>query len=679
LRNERFEKNTRLIWAIIVVGWLFALTAAYFWAHKPFNSAVVLGLGRSVVSILFWLSVIGLAAALGRRLWGGLLADESPLTRLALSAGVGLGVLSLLILGLGLLSLLRSWTVWGMLIVLTLLLRRQLMGVLRDVRRAWSAGMRPQNPFQYLLAIYGGVRLSFSFLEALTPPTSWDTLVYHLTGPRLYVDLGRVAHPIDLPYLGFPQLGQMQFTLGLLTIGDGPASLFHFGYGILALVITGSLAARYFGPRAAWLAGGILLSVPTLFSLMSRAYVDVTLLFYATGALYVLLRWREEKETRWLWLLGLLLGFCGGIKYTAVAIPFAMVLSILWISRREGWRVGLGRVSLVAGVAVVSVLPWLIENALTTGNPVYPFLLSTGRYWDAWRRWWYDRPGTGLAAKAPWRLLVAPLEATVLGTEGTSRYDATIGPLLLGGSALLPLIWRTLRRGERAVVGHLLSFCGAGYLLWLTGLARTSLLLQTRLLLPVFGAVSVIGGLAFEKLEHLNSSKLDVAWIARAVIVLTLSLSLFSGAIDFLKRKPLRFIVGLESREEYLTRRLGGHFVVLDYLNHEMPDDATVLFLWEPRSYYCTIDCRPDALLDRWLHHTYRYGPNSAAIADAWRERGVTHILLHRMGYDMIREAKFDPLHDEDASTLSQLIQQELTLLEEVGGTYEVYALTGEQ
>ena len=45
---------------------------------------------------------------------------------------------------------------------------------------------------------------------------------------------GRLGHPIDLPYLGFPALGQMQFTLGMLLIGDGVAALLHFGYGLLA-------------------------------------------------------------------------------------------------------------------------------------------------------------------------------------------------------------------------------------------------------------------------------------------------------------------------------------------------------------------------------------------------------------------------------------------------------------
>ena len=51
-------------------------------------------------------------------------------------------------------------------------------------------------------------------------------------------------------------------------------------------------------------------------------------------------------------------------------------------------------------------LPWLLKNLLLTGNPTYPFFFD-GVYWDSWRTWWYDRPGTGLWYTKPWRLLMA--------------------------------------------------------------------------------------------------------------------------------------------------------------------------------------------------------------------------------------------------------------------------------
>src|SRR5690606_8385540 len=160
----------------------------------------------------------------------------------------------------------------------------------------------------------------------LAPPVKWDSLVYHLTAPRLYLEASRIGHPIDVPYLGFPALGQMHFLLALLFGLDRAAALFHFGYGLMALIVTVALAKRLFGETAGRYAAAVLLSVPGFFSVIAAPYVDIALLFYTSAGFYFLMRWREaylagEAERGWLLLLGLFLGFAGGLKYTAVATP----------------------------------------------------------------------------------------------------------------------------------------------------------------------------------------------------------------------------------------------------------------------------------------------------------------------------------------------------------------------
>jgi hypothetical protein len=206
--------------AAAVILWLFAVVTLYFWAHKPFDVTIAAGLGRSLLNVAAWIGLTWLGTAIGRRAAGGLLADESPVLRLALGAGLGLGLLSLLTLGLGLAGLLRPLIVWGLVLGLGVLLRRDLRASLADLRTgAYGRAPlfpRPAGGFQRWLAVYVLASLALSFLTALAPPTGWDALVYHLTGPRLFVEAGRVTHPIDLPYLGFPQLGEMQFTLGML-------------------------------------------------------------------------------------------------------------------------------------------------------------------------------------------------------------------------------------------------------------------------------------------------------------------------------------------------------------------------------------------------------------------------------------------------------------------------------
>ncbi len=683
-QNESSPHHNNLVstsrWAVMVTAvvlWLFAIVAAYFWAHKPLDAGILAGLGRSSLSVVVWIGMTWLAAAMGRRIVGGLLVDETPSLRLSIAAGLGLGLLSLLTLGLGLVGLLRPAVAWGLVLGLGLLLRHDMQACLADLRAIQLP--RPTHGFQRWLAVYMGGSLLLTFLAALAPPTGWDALVYHLTGPRLFLEAGRVTHPIDLPYLGFPQLGEMQFTLGMLLVGDGVASLLHFGYGLLGVAITAALAQRVFGKDVAWLAAALLLSVPSLLSLMSRAYVDATLLFYVTAAYYAFTRWRElraQREMRdslkWLQLTGVLGGFSIGVKYTAVAVPVALGLSLAWTSRHDGLRAVTGQLAHLAAITGAIALPWFLENWLTTGNPSYPFFFS-GSHWDAWRAWWYDRPGTGLAASAPWRLLIAPLEATILGTEGGEPYDATIGPLLLIAVPLLAIVWQNLKRKERATTSHMIFFFGVNYGLWLIGLARSALLVQTRLLLPFFGLVSILGAVALDRLATLRRPQFDVSWLARAVISLVLALLLFSTLTTFLQVNPMPVTVGLESRDDYLARRLGTYYRAMTAVN-ALPPESRVIFLWEPRSYTCQVDCWPDALLDRFLHLTYLY-PDADMIARVWAGEGVTHVLLYQAGMNAIIQTGFDPITPRDLAIMRDLQAHHLSPVGEWGDAYTLYRL----
>jgi len=666
---------------VCVIAWLFVMTTIYFWAHKPFDSAVVSGLGGAVLNIAVWLVIVWIGTALGLWLASRPLAELPAGPRLAFASGIGLGVVSLGVLCLGLVGLLTRPVAWGGVLVLGTLLRRHMVDVVRCLRLLRFP--HPENRFQRWVLIYCCASLVMAFLTALAPPTGWDSLVYHLTGPKLFTEAGHITHGVDLPYLGFPQLMEMQFTLGLLLAGEGVAPLLHFGYGLLAVILVAWLARRVFGADAAWIAVGALLSVPTLIRLMTRAYVDISLLFYATAAFCGLICWRDaarhgavQTERGWLWMIGLCCGLCGAVKYTAAGVVLAIGLNLVVASRRSRIDVLARRLGLVALAAGLAVLPGLAENWLTTGNPVYPFFSLAGIYWDEWRRWWYDRPGTGLMATAPARLVFALLEASAVGTEGTSLYGATIGPVLVPGVFMLFAVWRFLNAEERALAGHMLGFFGVNYAVWLVGLARTALLFQARLLLPAFGVCAVLSGVAWERVRCLNRRRLDVGWIARAVMSLALGLMLFSQVVGVVSLGPLRTVLGAESRTDYLTRRLGWYYVVVEELNRDLSPDSKVLFLWEPRTYHCQVECVPDALLDRWLHTTRLYGYDADVIAEAWRAEGVTHVLVYETGLEQIVEAAFDPVTRDDLRVLDELLVRHMTRVETWDEHYALYELT---
>jgi hypothetical protein len=152
---------------------------------------------------------------------------------------------------------------------------------------------------------------------------------------------------------------------------------------------------------------------------------------------------------------------------------------------------------------------------------------------------------------------------------------------------------------------------------------------------------------------------------------LVLALTILDLGLLTLRIDPLPYLVGLETRDVYLTRRLGAHYAAMQQLNTDLPSEAVVVFLWEPRSYYCQHDCRPDSILDTFPHLVYQYG-SAGAIAGAWQQEGVTHVLIHRSGLEFVLSESPEVV---DTTVLNELEAQFLRPVFEVGRAYQVYAL----
>ena len=100
------NKNSNARWLIAVsvaVVWVFAIYATYYWAHKPFSEANLV----IMLDVVVWLGLLLVATSLGRlsRCW---FDYSTPLEEIVFSAALGLGALSLLTFGLGLVGLCQA-------------------------------------------------------------------------------------------------------------------------------------------------------------------------------------------------------------------------------------------------------------------------------------------------------------------------------------------------------------------------------------------------------------------------------------------------------------------------------------------------------------------------------------------------------------------------------------------
>lgn len=219
---------------------------------------------------------------------------------------------------------------------------------------------------------------------------------------------------------------------------------------------------------------------------------------------------------------------------------------------------------------------------------------------------------------------------------------------------------------------------GVGYALWLAQVGWSALLVQSRLLLSVFPLLACLCAAGFEGLSALSSERLRVRWLVGAVIGVVLTLTGIEWAQNALARNPAALWLGRQSETDYLRQELGWYAIAVEEIN-KLPEGSKVIFLWEPRTYYCAeprLLCEPDALLDRWWHlRQTENDPSSEAIAARWRAAGATHVLVFETGRAFVESERFDPLTPEDWAELETLRTQELRLVTDFDGAYQLYAL----
>lgn len=686
------QSRRRQLLPIVAVAWVVLVTSAYFAVHKPGNPeqfsalagapGAVAGtlaalrleaLAKSAGSLAGLLATLGVASVLGRP-WMRALRGMEGRSQIALQLGAGLAGLSYLVLAMGALGAYSRWAAWGITAISLPFALRQWVRRLRG----WRVRLPGARADRWLAGFVLGLLL-LGAISALAPPTAWDSLVYHLTGPRLYLEAGRITHDLDLPYLGFPQAGSMLFLWGMLLAGDRVPQLIQLSFGLLTIALLPQVVRRV-APGRSWLAAAILLGVPTAQLLLGWAYVE-WIVAYAGLASFVLLTANSTptdsaaqaigaERIGQIVLAGLLASLALNTKYTAVWMVAGLVL-VAYLRRRS-----FAEAALFGGSVCIFLAPFLLKNWVLTSNPIYPFLFS-GTFWDPYRAAWYSRAGTGLGLR---ELIVAPWEATIWGLEGGyfeghPSYGATIGPILLG---LIPL---ALLRFKGALPEHtklktaLLVLCATAYLGWLAQLAFSQLLVQTRLLFPVLPELAVLAAAGFDGIGSLGRRGRSARFIIGGLLGFVLALTALQAALGFFAASPLGVIGGSEPEQEFLNSRLGQHAVAMQALDR-LPEDSRVRFLWEPRSYYCPsgLTCEPDSLLDRWWHER-RLGAGHGELLAGWRQQGVTHVLYYRLGAEAVRSAGFDPLNDEDWKELERFLTEDLVVAETFGDAYVLYRL----
>ncbi len=669
---------TQKLIPFLLLIWLVAALIGYVAGHKPFSAEELLVWLQAAGQALTALTILALAGGLGERI---LPAAPASLTRAALSAGLGLGILGLSAQAVGIFLGAGAAFSGGILLAAAWFAGRKSLAWLKNFRAL--ACLAPFPPF---LGILLAVLLIPPFLTALAPPLAFDALVYHLALPQLALRTGHIAYTPDLMFAGMPQLTESLYLLAFSLAGAPAAAFLGFLLGMLALLGLSAFTAEKLSPRAGQGALMALLCGETLVRELAWGYVDWAAFLFGTLVFLSLAEWQKERALRWQLLAGVFVGLALSVKYTAgVILPGALVFFALQRGRpaREKMMDGL-RLCLSAALVFS---PWLLRNLAWTGNPLYPLIFPAAAMTAPRLASFQNLP--------PWRgwadVLILPWQATMLGIEDKEGFSASIGPLLLilsAAACLRPAPKADAAKNKGLFLAAALTL--TGMFVWLVGSRLALLLIQTRLYLVFFPAWAFLAGAGLDALEKISLPGLRLGKIFRALVFVPLIFAVLNGLKDFSARGTAGYWLGTLSAEEYRARNLGALPAAMQSVN-ALPAGSRVLFLWETRGLDCLPRCDPDETIDRWYEEIHTPGgvlPGTRAALSAgaasprgaeeiirgWRALGYTHILVFQNGVDFVRAEAGSRLTRQDWQTFDETIRL-LHQQETIGGVYQLYAL----
>ncbi len=661
------NKHRNLIFGTIAIFWLFSLVLGYFIYHKPFTPDFVGVLAQAAWRVTLAFVIVAICGGVGRTLIT--MESHHPLTRLSVQAGLGLGLLALLLMMIGFVGGFHELTFALLLLGLAFLFRRNILAWMRS----WSGLLSFWKESSRFWKICGGLAvaiLGLGLLTALAPPIKYDALMYHLTMPQAYLRSGSFSYLPWIVMTGMPQTTEMLHTLAMSLGGAQGAAVLGWFFAFLALLgLAGFVHSRLDNP-AGWVAPLSLLAGFTFAISTAWAYVDWLGLFFGLCAIICLDSWRISGGWRMLFFAGIFAGFVFSTKYTGGFLSIALFGAFTWncIQRREKFFPNL---FVLVGGAILVAFPWLARNWVNTGNPVYPFFLPGGAM-DAVRIGVYQ----GLPAWGDWRdFLLLPIRATVIGSETAEGYSVSTGPLLLGLGALAWVGYRKLSADQKATLQNAAWIACLGLVLWAVANQASGYLIQTRMYFSIFPAFAILAAFGFFGVRRLEISGLRMSRVLQAVIILVLGLNTLEVFLAFNRSGVLPLLSGILNEKQYRENNLGWYSVAMDDIQ-QLPDGELVRLIYEPRGYYCYPKCDPDEILDHWKHDLAVL-EDPVTILESWRNQGFTHILFNRSGAAFLRENP-DPHHP--LAELDQLdaLLTTLPLVREYGGSYRLFRIPNE-
>jgi hypothetical protein len=536
--------------------------------------------------------------------------------------------------------------------------------------------------FVTILCIAILLLLLIEIILNLTPPIARDALIHHLAIPNLWLKNGGFYEIKWADFSYYPMNVDLLYLIPLYFKKDFLANFIHMGFGIG----TALLIYQYLNNKINRIAGllGILvfLSTPIVIRSSTQAYVDLGLTFFTTASILAFIRYRdgEFKEFKWLFLSSVAMGLALGTKYNALIALFFLSTAIVFVYSKDTgkqWKaIRCGLIFFLISLFLFS--PWLIKNIILTGNPLYPLFKGIFNISSAIPGGTVSISGDTsigffkmremMFGESFWETLLIPIRFFFQGQDDSPRYfDGVLNPVLI---ILFPfaLMNKPDYRDKLFFMYFAVFFILVAFFLDE---------IRIRYILPVVPVLSILTVMGLINIWNWTRNISIPFRNVLTVVLLTIFIVIMSKNLFYIKNyyqniSPTSYVLGKESKDEFITRH-NDSYPAVKYINAHTPENAKIrLIFLAQRGYY----------LDRIYEDDRSFGMDKirGLVANAHEDSsfqaylhslGCTHLLVRT---DLYLKYLHDNYPPETVNRFLQQMSKATEMIYNANG-YAVYRL----
>jgi hypothetical protein len=455
-------------------------------------------------------------------------------------------------------------------------------------RREGAAGvklffMRPLPEF---------IVFAFPLFYAALPPSFYDSLVYHLGIPNLYLQSGGFVATPQLVFANTFIYYEIALIPGVF-LGEVVPRLFHFLLGAIFILAVADEAVENWGVK------GRLKLLLAILSLPMTLFLLVTCKNDLPGAFFIFLAIKHYRRQN-AKLSAVFWGFAVGIKYfNLLPLAFFLLLTI-----RPWKRADLKKLAVTALIVLLAVSPLMLKNYHFSGNPFFPFLqkIFPAPYWDGARQSQLQAE-VGRIVHAPGDFIKLPYNLSFFAYG----YGGLVGPFFL---IFLPfLLLRPVAQKK--------------WLLW-AALVLASAPFFTGSLRFIYAVFVLLAVFAVQAYEAAGGRTLKTIFYLLIVVNFVMGFALLEKF--YLAHYMLSGKLNSQQYKEYFFPA----YPVFAYVNANAPPGARILLAGEARSYYLKRPYQVSSAMDYCILKKYLgQSLTSGDFVMAMQKEGFSYLVVN--------------------------------------------------